>query len=175
MPKLKLAPAGAAVLASMLILTSCTQNEVLSTLQASVAATEILVASLEAGGKIPAGTTVILANAIVDLPEAYRQTVAELDNLKDDAALRAVKIASYFAPTVLRLNLLPADAQVYSAAIAASIRVFIDALSTAQRQYALTVSTGKGKVVAIPVADQRAVVLGAKLAKVLAAQKLAHP
>lgn len=109
---------------AMALLMGCTQNQVLATLQASVAATETLVAALQVSGKIDAGVASEIENAIAALPQAYQETTAELAS-SDADALKSVKIAGYYATTIAALNALPPDAQAYTAAVAASIQAFL--------------------------------------------------
>ena len=112
-----------------LALGGCSQSNVLTTLESSVAATEILVQSLAIAGKNPQDTANQITTAISALPQAYSETAAELSTT-DDAAIKAVKISGYFAATVSALNSLPPQAQVYAQAISASIQVFLQAVST---------------------------------------------
>ena len=129
-----------AVLLVLAALAGCTQNETLATLEASVAATEALVASLQVAGKIPTNVAVAIETAIAPLPNAYIETAAELSS-SDDVATQAIKISSYYASTITALNLLPSDAQVYAAAIQASIQAFLATISTGQKQLSMARSS----------------------------------
>jgi len=109
---------------AMAFLMGCTQSQILATLEASVAATETLVAALQVSGNIDPTIASEIENAIAALPAAYRETAAELASPDADGA-KSVKIASYYAPTVAALNVLPPEAQVYASAISASIQAFL--------------------------------------------------
>ena len=122
-----------ALLILCLALGGCTQSDILTSLEASVAATEAVVVALEMTGKIPPDVASEIENSISTLPDAYKQTTAELASA-DDATTRALKIASYYATTVAALNVLPPAAQPYVAAIQASIQAFLSAVSTGQKQ-----------------------------------------
>jgi len=91
---------------AMALLVGCTQEQVLTSLEASVAATETLVAALEVTGRISPGIADEIENAIADLPAAFRETAAELSS-SDSAAARAAKIAGYYSATVVALKALP--------------------------------------------------------------------
>lgn len=117
-----------AVILAMAFLMGCSQNQILLTLEASVAATETLVATLQVAGKIDAATASAIENAIAGLPAAYQETAAELSSV-DNQATKTVKIAGYFAETLVALKVLPPEAQVYAVAIQASIQVFLTSLS----------------------------------------------
>lgn len=121
-----------AVLILCLALGGCASNQVLATLQASVAATEALLVTLQIAGKIQPATANAIENALINLPEAYSQTAAELATT-EDAAMKAVKISGYFATTIYQLNMLPPDARVYASAITAAINAFLNSLSVGQQ------------------------------------------
>lgn len=116
---------------ALAFLMGCTQSQILATLEASVAATETLVAALQVAGNIDPAVANEIENAIAALPGAYRETAAELSSVDADAT-KAVKIASYYASTVAALQVLPPEAQVYAAAISASIEAFLSDLPPAQ-------------------------------------------
>lgn len=109
-------------------LVGCTSDQILITLKASVAATEVLVASLEATGKIPPGTANMIITAIQGLPDAYQLTSAELAST-DPAALKAAKIAGYFSTTLTALNALPPEAQLWARAVTDAINAFLGKLT----------------------------------------------
>jgi hypothetical protein len=111
-------------------LVGCTSNQVLVTLEASVAATETLVASLAANGEIPAETAYEISTAIAGLPTAFQQTKAELDTT-DSAALKSTKIALLYIPTLQAIDSLPPGARAYAVAISAAIQSFLKAITPA--------------------------------------------
>jgi hypothetical protein len=150
---------------AMALLIACTQNQVLASLEASVTATETLVASLEVAGKISPSIADEIETAIADLPDAYRETAAELSS-SDSAAARAAKIAGYYSATIVALKALPPEAQVYASAISASIQAFLSALQPAQatRSAARGAEAGKFDVKRLNAIAVRADVLGVQLA-----------
>ena len=117
-------------------LLGCTQNQPLAALEASVAATDALIASLQAAGKITPAIAAQIEASIAWLPDSYALTTAEMAS-GDDAATQAVKIASYYASTIAALNLLPPEAQIWTAAISASIKAFLASISTGAKQLSL--------------------------------------
>jgi len=116
---------------AMVVLVGCTQDQVLASLEASVAATEALVATLQASGKISPAIASEIENAVAGLPSAFRETTAELAS-SDSTATKSAKIAGYYASTIAALQTLPPDAQAYASAISASIRAFLSGLMPAQ-------------------------------------------
>ncbi len=116
-----------AVALALAFLMGCTQNQILATLEASVAATETLVAALQVAGKIDPSIANEIENAIASLPAAFRETASELSSMDAEAA-KAAKIASYYATTVAALQVLPPEAQTYASAISASIHAFLAGL-----------------------------------------------
>jgi hypothetical protein len=112
---------------AMAFLMGCTQSQVLATLEASVAATETLVAALQVAGNIDPAVANEIENAIASLPAAYRETAAELASPDADGT-KSVKIASYYASTVASLQVLPPEAQIYASAISSSIQAFLSDL-----------------------------------------------
>jgi len=151
---------------AMAFLIACTQNQILATLEASVAATETLVATLQVAGKIDPAVANEIENAIAGLPAAYRQTAAELSSLDADAA-KAVKIASYYASTVAALQVLPPEAQIYAAAVSASIQAFLSDLP--QTRAARLLASSKAAVTRfdarqLNAISHRADVLGVRIA-----------
>jgi hypothetical protein len=154
---------------AMALLVGCTQEQVLTSLEASVAATETLVAALEVTGRISPGIADEIENSIADLPAAFRQTAAELSS-SDSAALRAAKIAEYYTATVVALKALPPEAQIYASAISASIQAFLSRLQPAQASRALAQGVESGKLDAkrVSAIATRATVLGARLAELKA-------
>ena len=111
----------------MLALVACTPNQVLVTLEASVAATEALVVSLAATGNMDAATAAEITAAIVGLPAAFQGTATELSST-DSAALKYTKIALLYAPTIQRLQMLPPTAQAIVAALVSAIQTFLNAI-----------------------------------------------
>jgi hypothetical protein len=151
---------------AMALLVGCTQAQVLASLEASVAATETLVASLEVAGKISPATADEIETAIADLPAAFQETAAELSS-SDSAAARAVKIAEYYSATIVALQALPPEAQVYASAISASIQAFLSALQPAQatRSSVRAGEPEKFDVKRLNAIATRATVLGVRLAE----------
>jgi hypothetical protein len=94
---------------AMVLLAGCTQNQVLVSLEASVAATETLVASLEVAGEISPAIAGEIENAIAGLPAAFQETAAELSST-DNAAAKATKIGAYYTATIVALQALPPEA-----------------------------------------------------------------
>ena len=154
---------------AMALLAGCTQEQVLTSLEASVAATETLVATLEAAGRISPTIADEIENAIADLPAAFRETAAELSS-SDSAALRAAKIAGYYSATVVALKALPPEAQVYASAISASIQAFLSRLQPAQTTRALARDAKSGSLDAkrVRAIATRATALGERLAELKA-------
>lgn len=116
-----------AVLIFCLAFGGCTSNQVLVTLEASVAATEVLVASLAASGKIDPNTAAQIENAIVGLPVAFQGTSTELATT-DPPGVKYAKIALLYAPTLTALNALPPTARAYASAVVAAIQSFLHAI-----------------------------------------------
>jgi hypothetical protein len=110
--------------AAMLTQTGCTGANILTTLEASVAATELLVEALAANNTIPADIAGPLEGAIADIPAAYTQTAAEIAS-SDTNAIKALKIAAYFANALQALKVLPPAAQVYAAPVIDAINAFL--------------------------------------------------
>ncbi len=115
---------------AMVLLAGCTQNQILASLEASVAATEVLIGTLEVTGRISPTVADELQSAIFQLPAAYSQTAAELAS-NDSAATKAAKVTAYYADTLTWLNALPPSAQIYAEAISASIEAFLSSLHPA--------------------------------------------
>jgi hypothetical protein len=126
---------------AMVLLVGCSQSQILASLEASVAATEALVATLQAVGKISPTIADEIENAIAGLPAAYRETAAELSS-SDSAATMAAKVTEYYSSTLAALQALPPDAQFYASAISASIEAFLAGLPPAQA----TRSLARGEV-----------------------------
>lgn len=124
-----------AVATAMVFMAGCSQNQVLVTLEASVAATEALVGALAIAGEIAPGTAVEITGAIAQLPAAYQETTTELASADSDA-VKAMTIAGYYANTLASLQAVPPDAQVYAAMIAGSIEAFLSTLAQTQAQAA---------------------------------------
>ena len=114
--------------AAMLTQTGCTGSDILLTLEASVAASEILVASLATAGKIPAADATPIEAAIADVPAAYTQTSTELAS-SDAPAVKTLKITAYFANALQKLNALPPEAQVYAIPVTQAINAFLNAIN----------------------------------------------
>ena len=112
----------------MLTQTGCTGSDILLTLEASVAASEILVASLATADKIPATDATLIENAIATVPAAYTQTTTELAS-SDTPSVKALKIAAYFANSLQALKALPASAQVYAIPVTQAINAFLNAIN----------------------------------------------
>jgi hypothetical protein len=162
-----------AVATAMALMAGCSENQVLVTLEASVAATEVLVGSLAIAGEIPPQTAVEITGAIAQLPAAFRQTAAELASADADA-VKAVTIAGYYAGTLAALQALPEDAKVYAAMIAGSIEAFLSTLAQSQVQTANTSArtrpAAKFDAHKLQAIDARAAALGLRLAALRAAQ-----
>lgn len=124
---------------AMVMLVGCTQNQILALLEASVTATEVVVAMLEATGKISPTIAGDIENAIDGLPAAYQQTAAELAS-SDDAATKVAKVTAYYTATLASLNGLPPQAQIYAEAISASIQAFLSGLHPASAPTTLSVA-----------------------------------
>jgi hypothetical protein len=154
---------------AMALLAGCTQEQVLASLEASVAATETLVASLEVAGKISPTIADEIENAIADLPAAFSETAAELSS-RDNAAARAAKIAGYYSATVVALRALPPEAQVFASAISASIQAFLSGLQPAQatRSPADGAESGRFNEKRLNAIATRAAALGVQLAELKA-------
>jgi len=158
---------------AMVLLAGCSQNQVLATLEASVGAAETVVQALTGTGKISPGAAQAIESAIANLPAAYEQTAAELSS-NDPDAVKAVKIAGYYASTLAALQGVPDDARLYAQAIASSIQAFLATL--AQTPIATAHAAGKPPVTAKYDAKElhsiakRAGTLGEKLAALRAAQ-----
>jgi len=152
-----------------LVLAGCSQQQVLASLEASVAATEALVATLQANGQMSPITAGEIESAIVDLPAAFRETAAELSS-SDTAAAMAAKITGYYASTIVALKALPPEAQIYASAIAASIQAFLSGLPPAEatRSLARGVAPTKFDSTRLNAIGIRAAVLGVQIAELKA-------
>jgi hypothetical protein len=151
---------------AMVLLAGCTQNQVLVSLEASVAATETLVASLEVAGEISPAIAGEIENAIAGLPAAFQETAAELSST-DNAAAKATKIGAYYTATIVALQALPPEAQIYASAISASIQAFLSVLQPAQatRSSARDAKSERFDGKRLSAIAARAAVLGAQLAE----------
>ena len=129
---------------AMVALAGCSQNQVLASLEASVAATEALVVTLQATGKMSPATASEIESAIAGLPVAFRQTATELTS-NDNTAEKALKISGYYASTIAALRMLPPDARVYATAITASIQAFLSGLRPAQLVRSVTPEVAREK------------------------------
>ena len=114
--------------ATMLTQTGCTGSQILTTLEGSVAATELLVAALAANNTIPADIAGPLEGAIADVPAAYTQTAAEIAS-SDTNAIKALKITAYFANSLQALKVLPPAAQVYAVPVINAINAFLNEIN----------------------------------------------
>lgn len=110
-----------------LALGGCSSNQILITLEASVAAAEVLVASLAASGKIDPNTAAQIENAIVGLPVAFQGTSAELATT-DAPGIKYAKIVALYLPTLNALDALPPTARAYASAVMAAIQSFLRAI-----------------------------------------------
>lgn len=154
------------LIVAMVCLAGCSQQQVLASLEASVAATEVLVGTLQATGRIDSTIASEIETAIAGLPTAYQETAAELSSA-DSSATKVAKISEYYASTIASLQALPPDAQVYASAISASIRAFLSGLTPTQDARALqrggeSVRLDAKRLKAI---GNRAAVLGLQLAE----------
>jgi hypothetical protein len=151
---------------AMVALMGCTPNQILATLEASVAATESLVASLQIAGKLSPTAANAIENAIAGLPAAYRETAAELAS-SDNAAVKAAKVTGYYTSTMVALKMLPPEAQTYATAISASIQAFLSGLQPAPavRSFTPGVESGRFDAKRLNAIGCRAVVLGVQLAE----------
>lgn len=153
---------------AMAILMGCTQSQILATLEASVAATETMVAALQIAGNIDPTVANEIENAIASLPTAYRETAAELSSVDADGT-KSVKIASYYASTVSALQVLPPEAQIYAAAISASLQAFLSDLPQTQGARSLApaakVTVTRFDAKQLKTISQRADALGVRLAE----------
>ena len=151
---------------AMALLVGCTQAQVLASLEASVAATETLVASLEVAGKVSPSIADEIESAIADLPAAFQETAAELSST-DNAAAKATKIGAYYTATIVALQALPQEAQIYASAISASIQAFLTALQPAEatRSSVRGGEPEKFDVKRLNAIATRATVLGVRLAE----------
>jgi hypothetical protein len=151
---------------AMVLLVGCTQGQILASLEASVAATEVLVAALQVAGKISPTVADEIETAIAGLPAAYQETAAELAS-SDNAATMAAKITGYYSSTIAALRTLPPDAQVYASAISASIQAFLSHLTPAQaaRSFARGVEPVRFDAKRLSAIGHRSAVLELQLAK----------
>ncbi len=107
-----------------LALGGCSSNQILITLEASVAAAEVLVNTLP---NIPPDVRANVSAAVAELPQAFQLTARELDST-DSAGVKAAKITAYYADTLVRLKALPPAAQIYAVPIVNAINAFLKAL-----------------------------------------------
>jgi hypothetical protein len=151
---------------AMVLLVGCSQSQILASLESSVAATEVLVATLQAAGKISPTVAGEIENAIAGLPAAYRETAAELSS-SDNAATMAAKITGYYSSTIVALRALSPEAQLYASAISASIQAFLSGLPPAQatRSLARGGVSVKFDTKRLGAIGRRSAVLGVQLAK----------
>ena len=162
-----------AAVAAMVVLAGCSQNQVLATLEASVAATETVVEALSVSGQIPPLAAAAITGAIAQLPAAYKQTTAELASA-DSNAVKAVKIAGYYAATLTALQGVPGPAKIYATAIVNSIEAFLTKLAEVSGQsghaQARVQAASKLDPKELHAIDSRAEALGQRLAALQAAQ-----
>lgn len=149
---------------AMVALAGCSQDQVLASLEASVAATEALVVTLQATGQMNPTTASEIESAIAGLPAAFRETATELSSNDNDAE-KAVKISGYYDSTIAALQVLPPDARAYASAISASIQAFLSGLRRAQVVRSVTPQPADGKPDSkrLKAISRRAAILGLQL------------
>ena len=99
-------------------------DQALTALEASVAAAEVLVATLGATGVIPVATAAEITAALIPLPEAFRKTAQELASADSDV-VKALTITDYFQPVVASLDSLPPQTKVWTGAVMSAMKVFL--------------------------------------------------
>ena len=104
--------------------TPVTPDQALTALEASVAAAEVLVATLGATGTIPVATAAEITAALIPLPGIFHQTAQEMAGADSDV-VKALKITEYFQPEIQALNSLPPAAQVWTNAVLSAIKAFL--------------------------------------------------
>jgi hypothetical protein len=109
-----------------LALTGCTPANVLTTLDASVAATDALVVTLAATGTMDPAIAAEVVAVITPLPGISQQIVAEFSSADTDI-VRAGKIAGWLAPVLKNITQLPPAAQAICAATLAAWQAFLAA------------------------------------------------
>ena len=108
-----------------LVFGACSSNQILVTLEASVAAAEVLINTLP--GIDPALRASISA-AISELPVAFQGTQAELATT-DSSGVKFAKISVLYAGVLANLKALPPAAQSYVSAIVSAINIFLQAIT----------------------------------------------
>ena len=107
-----------------LTLTGCTPANVLTTLDASVAATDALVVTLAATGTMDPAVAAEVVAVITPLPGISQQIVSELSSTDTDI-VRAAKITGWLAPVLKNITQLPPAAQAICAATLAAWQAFL--------------------------------------------------
>jgi hypothetical protein len=118
----------AVVVLTLLALIGCTSSQILTTLEASVAAAEALVVTLTATGNMDPVVAAEITAAIVDLPRAFQGTSVELATT-DPPAIKYSKIALLYAPTLANLRVLPPAAQAIVSTLVAAIEKFLQSIA----------------------------------------------
>jgi hypothetical protein len=112
----------------MLVTSACTQDQRITSLEGVIDSLELLLPILEATNPQNANLYAMIGSAISGLPTALQQTQAELVS-NDTDAIKAGKIATYFASSVLALNVLPPAAQAIASGVLVAIQKFLTSLS----------------------------------------------
>ena len=112
----------------MLVSSACTNDQRITSLMDVIDSLELLLPILEAANPQNAAIYAMIDSAISGLPTALQETQAELASLDTDA-IKASKIATYFADSVLALNSLPPLAQVIVAGVMKAIQSFLAAIA----------------------------------------------
>ena len=114
-----------AVALAAVMIVGCSSSQILVTLEASVAAAEVLINTLPG---IDPALRVSISAAISELPVAFQGTQAELATT-DSAGVKFAKISVLYAGVLANLKALPPAAQVYVSAIVSAINIFLQAIT----------------------------------------------
>ena len=120
----------------MLLTSACTTDQRILSLEAVITSLEVLLPVLEVANPQNAAIYTMIDDSLVGIPSALEQTKTELASLDSDA-IKAGKIALYFAPVVASLNLLPPEAQLITMGVMKAIQAFLTSISLYDKNFAL--------------------------------------
>lgn len=116
---------------SSMTMTGCGSNQVIQALDATVAATEVVLSVLSAGGNQT--ITVEVAAQVNTYLESVRHAadLAAVELASSDAtADKVLKVTSYFSTATANFKALSPEAQVVAAVVDAAVRAFLATLTT---------------------------------------------
>ena len=112
----------------MMVTSACTTDQRIATLEGVIDSLEVLLPVLEAANPQNAPIYAMIDSAIAGLPTALQETQTEMASLDTDA-IKAAKIAIYFAPCVASIQALPPVAQAITVGVAKAIQTFLNSLA----------------------------------------------